>query len=164
MNALEFFINKADSIQVNCWGSDSIGIDICMERDNYGRTIRAIAIYKDKGLVELSCYEDWGGDGQGTASIFDDELRALIEFIPTFMSGQDKISQSVSLLSKTEADSFRMIISASAIKVIWNRGTYDDQCSCSLSMEQKQHFEGDAPEELEKEVQRVWHIIWDQMK
>lgn len=160
MNTFAFFIKKADSIQVDCYALGSIEITIIMERDNYGRVNRAINILKDKGLVELSCYEDLGGDGQGSASIQDDELKALLEFVPEFMSGKDQICQISSLLLKPEDDWFTMLISGSTVEIKWNIGTYN-QYSCSLSRGRELHFEGVVPKELEKKMQRVACLIWD---
>lgn len=57
MNTLDYFIKKADCIEVDCYAGGYISIDIILERESYGRTNRAIAISKDeKGLVEVSCY------------------------------------------------------------------------------------------------------------
>ena len=159
MNTLDFFIKKADCIEVDCYAGSYIGIDIILERDNYGRTNRAIAISKDeKGLVEASCYVDWGGDGQGAASILDDELQALIEFVPAFKSGHDQISQIVSLLSSSVNDTYKMIIAMSSVELIWNYGTYD-QYSCIAFRNQSLRFEGSVPEQLKTEMRKIANLI-----
>lgn len=158
MSALDFFIKKADSIWVDCYSSGWININICMERDGYGRISRAIDISKDKGLVELSCYEDWGGDGHGAASILDDELQALINFIPSFRAGEDQISQISSLLSSSVNDAYKMIISASSVEFIWNYGTYD-QYSCIVFRNQEIGFEGLVPKKLKTEMRKVARLI-----
>lgn len=161
MNTLDFFIKKGDSIQVNCYAKGYIGIEICMERNSSGRIERAIGISKDeKGLVELNCYEDWGGDGEGSASILDDELKALLEFIPAFMSGLDQISQISSLLLKSENDRFSMLIRAFAADFEWNNGTCD-QYSCSISKNLELHFKGAVPEETKQKMSKVARLIWD---
>lgn len=98
MDALKYFIQKANCIEVDCYVGGYISINIILERKSYW-TDRAIAISKDeKGLVEASCLVYLGGGDEGSASILDDELKALIEFIPAFKSGQDQISQISSLL------------------------------------------------------------------
>ena len=158
MNALDFFIKKADSIWVDCYSSGWININICMERDSYGRIRRAINISKDKGLVELSCYEDWGNDGQGSAFILDDELQVLMGFIPSFKAGDDQISQTNSLLSLSGNDTYKMSVSASSVAFVWNYGTYD-QYSCIVFRNQEPLFEGSVPEELKAEMQRVARLI-----
>ena len=161
MNAFDFFIEKANSIEVDCYAGGYISIDIILERDSYGRTNRAIAISKDeKGLIEASCYEDWGGDGQGAASILDDELQALIEFVPAFKSGQDQISQIVSLLSSSVNDAYKMIIAMSSIELIGNYGTYD-QYSCIVFRNQSLRFEGSVPKQLKTELRKIANLIWE---
>jgi hypothetical protein len=159
MNALDFFIKKADRIEVDSYAGGSIGIDIILERNNYGRTRRAIDISKDKkGLVEASCYVDWGGDGLGAASILDDELQALIEFVPAFKTGQDQISQISSLLSSSANDTYKMIITTSSVELIWNCGTYD-QYSCIVFRNQELRFEGAVPEQLKTEMREIANLI-----
>ena len=161
MDALKFFIQKADCIEVDCYAWGGISIDIIMERESYGRkrTNRAIAISKDeKGLIEASCYVDWGGDGQGAASILDDELQALIFFIPAFKAGQDQISQIVSLLSSSVKETYKMIVSMSSVELIWNYGTFD-QYSCIVSRDQTLQFEGSVPEVLRTEMQKIAYMI-----
>lgn len=160
MNTLDFFIKKADSIWVDCYSSGWIDINICMERNDYGRIRRAINISKDKeGLVELSCYEDWGDDGKGSAFILDDELQVLMGFISSFKAGNDQISQISSLLSLSGNDTYKMSVSASSVAFTWNCGTYD-QYSCIVFRNQEPLFEGSVPEELKKEMQRVARLIW----
>ena len=161
MDALEFFTQKADCIEVDCYAWGEVSIDIILERESYGRrrTNRAIAISKNKkGLVEASCYVDWGGDGQGAASILDDELQALIEFIPAFKAGQDQISQIVSLLSSSVKETYKMIISMSSVELIWNYGTYD-QYSCIVFRDQTLRFEGSVPEQLRTEMRGIAYLI-----
>lgn len=132
-----------------------------MERESYGRTNRAIAISKDeKGLVEASCYVDWGGDGQGAASILDDELQALIEFVPAFKAGQDQISQIVSSLSSSVNDTYRMIISMPSVELIWNYGTYD-QYSCIVFRNHALRFEGSVAEQLKTEMRKIANLIFE---
>jgi len=158
MDALKFFIQKANCIEVDCYAGGYISIDIILERKSYW-TDRAIAISKDeKGLVEASCYVDWGGDGQGAASILDDELQALIEFVPAFKAGQDHISQIVSLLSSSVNDTYKMIISMSSVELIWNSGTYD-QYSCIVFRNQDLRFEGSVPEQLKTEMRKIANLI-----
>lgn len=156
MNALDFFIKKADSIRVGCYGSGCVDIEIDMERDD-----RTICISRDKGLVELSCLVYLGGGDEGSASILDDELKALIEFIPAFKSGQDQISQISSLLLETENDSLNMSISESAVEIKCRKnGDWDPQYSCSISRNQELQFEGPVPMKLKEKMQRVAQLIW----
>lgn len=161
MNTLDYFISKANSIEVDCYPEGYIGIEIILERDIYGRIDRAIAISKDeKNLVEVSCYEDWGGDGHGEASILDDELLALIDFIPVFKAGHDWISQVSSIILASVNDSFKMIISAPSIEFIFNYGTYD-QYSCVVFRNQELHFEGAVPGRMKLTMQSVARLIWE---
>ena len=161
MNTLDYFIPKADSIEVMFYSWGSIYVTICMERSTYGRIDRAIEISKDeKGVVEVSCYEDWGGDGHGSASILDDELLALIEFIPAFKAGQDQISQVSSILLTSVNDSFKMTISDPSVEFIFNNGTCD-QYSCVVFRNQELHFEGALPERLIIIMQSVARLIWE---
>ncbi|MCB6991981.1 hypothetical protein LI177_00460 [bacterium 210820-DFI.6.37] len=156
MDTLDFFIQKADCLEVECYTTGYISIDIILERDTYGRTLRAIALSKDeKDLVEVSCYEDWGGDGHGSASILDDELRALIEFVPDFKVSQDRISQILSFLLKIANNSFKMVISSAGVEIKWETGF-----SCSISRNQELHCKNILPKELEKEIPRITFLLW----
>ena len=158
MNALDFFIKNAEFIEVLHYSQDEIEINICMERNDYGRTVRAIRISrsgKNKGIIELSCYSDWGDDGEGSAAIRDVELPAIMEFISAFKAGQDTISQICSLMRKDEEDVFRILISANAINITWRL-----ENSCSINRAKELHSENEISEELEKDIQKMARLIW----
>ena len=162
-NALDFFLQKADSIQVRC-DLGRIFVDICMEHNSGGRLDRFIGIAKDEeGFVRLNCYEDWGGGEQGSASIEDDELKALLEFLPAFLSGKDQLTQISSMLLRSKDDLLRMRLTASAAEFLWGRGACGEY-SCSISRNPELQLEGEAPEGLEEEVKRAVLLIWDSQK